>query len=204
MKKALLLLTVWTGSVFSLHAQQKKDRTPNADSAKKQTGDVLYYTDTALYTEKIKNGLPGSLAKNFIAMDLKEKAISLTDFRGRYVLLDFWANCFVPCSKGNPHLIELYQKYHSKGLEVIGIADEDAKPDAWKKAVEKNGTGLWVQVLRGYNKSAKEDAEKDIYKKFGIIMIGTKILIDPNGVIIGRYASEEDKELDKKLETAFK
>jgi hypothetical protein len=61
-------------------------------------------------------------AENFIRTDVNGKKLSLSDFKGNYVLLDFWASWCVPCRKFTPHLKELYKKYHSKGLQIIAVA----------------------------------------------------------------------------------
>lgn len=151
--------------------------------------------------EKKKKGIPGVTAPEFSAVDIDGKPLKLSDFKGRYILLDFWASWCVPCRKGNPHLIKLYNQYKSKGFEIIGISDDDRKPEEWRKAVAQDGIGMWKHVLRGL------DIEKrmknlpnplDISEKYGISTLPTKILINKEGVIIGRYGSEET-ELDAKL-----
>jgi thiol-disulfide isomerase/thioredoxin len=160
--------------------------------------------DLAKEIKKIKAGSPGSTAADFTAMDINGNKLSLSDFKGKYVLLDFWASWCVPCRKGNPHLKDLYAKYKDKGIEFIGISDDDSKPDAWHKAVEKDDL-QWRHVLRGFDmqKLMKNELnEKDISEKFGIHSLPTKILIDPQGKIIGRY-SEEAMPLDDKLKNIF-
>lgn len=160
--------------------------------------------DLGKQIEQLRNGSPGSPAKDFATVDINGKPISLTDFRGKYVLLDFWASWCGPCRKGNPHLKEIYARLGNKGLEIIGISDDDSKPAAWRAAVEKDGLP-WRHVLRGFDMAKRmknEPNETDISDKFGIHTLPTKILIDPQGMIIGRY-SEEEGPLDKKLEEVF-
>jgi thiol-disulfide isomerase/thioredoxin len=154
---------------------------------------------------KIRAGSPGSTAANFSAADINGKQLNLSDFKGNYVLLDFWASWCVPCRKGNPHLKELYSKYKDRGFEIIGVSDDDSNHDAWHKAVEKDGLP-WRHVLRGFDRQKlmkNEPNEKDISEKYGIHSLPTKILIDPNGVIIGRY-DEQENALDEKLKEVFK
>lgn len=160
--------------------------------------------DLANEIQKLRSGSPGSIAANFTKDDINGKKISLSDFKGKYVLLDFWASWCVPCRKGNPHLKELYSKYKDKGIEFIGISDDDRNHDAWKKAVAKDDLP-WRHVLRGFDMEKlmkNEPNENDISEKFGIHSLPTKILIDPSGKIIGRY-SEEEGPLDNKLKEVF-
>ena len=160
--------------------------------------------DLANEIQKLRGGSPGSMSKDFTATDINGNKLSLGDFKGKYVLLDFWASWCVPCRAGNPHLKELYAKYKDKGIEFIGVSDDDSKPDAWHKAVEKDGLP-WLHVLRGYDREKRmnnEPNEKDISEKYGISSLPTKILIDRSGKIIGRY-SEEEGPLDAKLKEIF-
>jgi thiol-disulfide isomerase/thioredoxin len=152
---------------------------------------------------KLRSGSPGSMAKNFSTSDINGNKLSLSDYKGKYVLLDFWASWCVPCRKGNPHLKTLYAKYKARGIEFIGIADDDRAEEAWKKAVEKDGIGIWKHVRRGLKyENGNFDRSTDISENFGIHTLPTKILIDPNGKIVGRY-SEEEKPLDDKLREIF-
>lgn len=156
--------------------------------------------------EKMRAGSPGATAAVFKVQDIDGQTFNLSDFKGRkYVLLDFWASWCVPCRKGNPHLRNLYAKYKDKGLEIVGVSDDDGKPDAWKKAVETDSIGIWKHVLRGLDMKKREQGianPEDISEMFGIHSLPTKILIDKNGVIIGRF-DETEEALDKKLKEIF-
>lgn len=149
----------------------------------------------------LRAGSPGSTAAAFTAKDINGSALSLSDYKGKYVLIDFWASWCVPCRKGNPHLRELYAKYQPKGWEIIGVADDDRSEQAWKNAVAKDELP-WKHVRRGADMTRLQDNPNDISLKYGIHSLPTKILISPEGVIIGRYGSEGD-ELDKKLREIY-
>ncbi|WP_316817662.1 AhpC/TSA family protein [Pedobacter nyackensis] len=157
---------------------------------------------------ELENGSPGSQAMVFSATDINGQKLSLADFKGKqYVLVDFWASWCVPCRKSNPHLLALYSKYKDKGLEIVGVSDDDGNPAAWKKAVEKDQIGVWRHVLRGLKMSDKGyDTTNDISKGYGIHSLPTKILIDKEGTIIGRYGGggEDDQAMDKKIAEVFK
>lgn len=124
-------------------------------------------------------------------------------------MLDFWASWCVPCRKSNPHMIELYNKYKSKGFDVIGIADDDGKVDVWKKAVEQDNVGIWHNVLRGldWDMIRKNTPNpNDLDQQYGISSIPTKILIGPDGKILGRYGDSQggtEEDMDKMLASIF-
>ncbi|NIG55109.1 AhpC/TSA family protein [Chitinophaga sp. Cy-1792] len=156
----------------------------------------------------LKMGSPGSEAHVFAKKDINGENLSLADFKGKYVLVDFWASWCVPCRKSNPHLKTLYAKYKDKGFEIIGISDDDRNDAAWKKAVAQDGIGIWKHVLRGLDmdrRMANKPNPEDISDYYGIHSLPTKILIDPNGMIIGRYGGggENDEAMDKKLAAIF-
>ncbi|KAA2240901.1 AhpC/TSA family protein [Chitinophaga agrisoli] len=156
----------------------------------------------------LRKGSPGSVAYTFTKTDINGQELSLAALKGKYVLLDFWASWCGPCRKGNPHLKNLYHQYKDKGLEIIGISDDDRAAAAWKKAVAEDGIGIWKHVLRGLDMDKRRTGQpnpEDISDHYGIHSLPTKILIDPNGNIIGRYGGggEDDDAMDKKLAALF-
>jgi thiol-disulfide isomerase/thioredoxin len=153
----------------------------------------------------MRSGSPGAIAPDFTATELKGGTLSLSDYRGKFVLIDFWASWCVPCRKGNPHLLDLYAKYKDKGFEIIGVASDDGAEDKWKAAVEQDKIGVWKHVLTGHSREKSVSGEIAIGKKYGISTLPTKILVDPSGKVIGRYGSggENNAALDKKLLELF-
>jgi thiol-disulfide isomerase/thioredoxin len=150
----------------------------------------------------------GNQAPEFKASDLNQQTITLSQFKGKSeVLIDFWASWCVPCRESIPHLKTIYNKYHSKGLEVIAVSiDEDKK--AWIEAVKHDSTGMWYHIPIaekwpcGPNKLTKNDIEQN-YSYKGVPNV---LLIDKNGKIIGRFlsASKANKEsLDRLLSQIY-
>lgn len=154
--------------------------------------------------EKVRPGMP---APDFTANDINGKPFTLSSLKGKVVIIDFWASWCVPCRKSNPHMRELYNKYHSRGLDLVYVSDDDSKPEAWKKAVEKDmlvGDG-YHHVLRGmkWDRSkglAGIDHTNDISDKYAIHFLPTKYLIDRKGNIVCKIDEGEDAKLDESLE----
>jgi thiol-disulfide isomerase/thioredoxin len=155
-----------------------------------------YGKDIWQMLENRKVGIPGTMAAVFTTPDINQRELNLADLRGKYVLLDFWGSWCVPCRKGHPRMRELYAKYKDKGVEFIGIADDDDTQDAWRKAVKDDQLD-WLQVLKGKDPSSK------LTVKYNVNEFPTRILIDKEGKIIGRYA-EELTELEKLFGEIFR
>jgi thiol-disulfide isomerase/thioredoxin len=168
--------------------------------------ESIYGKDIAAQLERRKLGVVGSLAQDFTAYDIDSIQLSLSEFKGKYVLLDFWGSWCLPCRKLNPHLKDLYAEYKAKGFEIIGISDDDRNHQAWRKAVEDDKLP-WRHVLRGMKIiNGIPDRSKDIAAGYNVSSYPTHILINPAGEIIGRYGEdgEEHDQLDNKLKAIFK
>ncbi|HEY0177607.1 MAG TPA: AhpC/TSA family protein [Pedobacter sp.] len=150
----------------------------------------------------------GKTAAYFVRDDINGKKTDLSEFKDKYILLDFWASWCVPCRAFNPELKTLYQKYHSQGLEIISISS-DANKDTWKNAVKKDGTSIWHQVLayEGAAEAMGNESANNLSKKYDVTAIPVLILIDKQGLIIGRYMGQREsgteKDLVNKLEEVF-
>lgn len=153
--------------------------------------------------ELMKSIQPGKPASDFTTKDINGKTVSLSDFRGKTILLDFWASWCVPCRKSMPHVKALYKKYGSKGLVVVCVSDDDSDHDKWRKAVEKDGTSEFVHVLRGLKTTEYGgfDKSEDISAGFDVHYLPTKYLIGADGNFIS--CKVDDEELDAKLKEIF-
>jgi peroxiredoxin len=146
--------------------------------------------------EKIKARkatLVGSLAPDFITKDLNGGNLKLSDFRGRYVLIEFWASWCVPCRKENPALNKALDTYEKHGFSIIGITLDDSKTK-WLKAIDDDHL-RWIHAseLSGFN--------NQVAKLYGVQPIPYNFLINPEGKIIARHLSGEGliDELGKQL-----
>lgn len=161
--------------------------------------------DLADVKEKIKSSKAikvGAQAPDFVKKDKDGKEVRLSQFRGKYVIIDFWGTWCGPCRSSHPHLVSLYQKYHSKGVEFINIASEGRADEAtinrWKSAIEADGL-TWTQILNDMDKSP------DLVKLFNISGFPTKMLIDKEGkiLVIQVGTGEDIHSIDDKLKELF-
>lgn len=105
----------------------------------------------AIQLAALKQVEPGSVAPDFKGVTLNGDTLSLHGIKARVKLLDFWASWCEPCRRETPNVRKIYQKYHDKGLEIIGVSLDDKKQE-WAKAM-KNDKVTWPNVsdLKGKN-----------------------------------------------------
>ena len=132
----------------------------------------------ASYIAYNKVGAVGTDALDFTQADVNGKEISLSSFKGKYVLVDFWASWCKPCREENPNVVKAYNKFNTKNFTILGVSLDQAR-DAWLNAIKKDGLA-WTNVsdLQFWNNAAAA-----LYHVQGIPQ---NFLIDPNGKIIAR------------------
>ena len=141
-----------------------------------------------------KTGI-GVYAMNFTQDDTSGNAVSLASFKGKYVLLDFWASWCGPCRAENPNVVKAYNKYRDKGFTILSVSlDQPGKKEAWLGAIHKDGL-TWTHV------SDLKFWDNAVAKQYGIRAIPQNYLLDPSGKIIAKNLRGE--ELNKRLDELF-
>jgi len=133
----------------------------------------------------------GRVAPGFVQPDTAGNLVKLSDFKGKYVLVDFWASWCHPCREENPRVLKAYNKYKSKDFTVIGISiDQQKMRSLWLKAIKDDGMP-WTQLI---DPSGDPKGAAGVY---GVKAIPSNFLIGPDGKIIARNLRGGD--LERKL-----
>ncbi|TWI95320.1 peroxiredoxin [Mucilaginibacter frigoritolerans] len=145
------------------------------DESAKQTDAGKKLTEKLQVLKKSRIGTPMT---NFTQPDTSGNPVEFSSFKGKYVLVDFWASWCGPCRAENPNVLKAYNAYKDKGFTVVGIS-LDNKAANWKKAI-KDDKMPWTQLsdLKGWKNEVSAD--------FGILSIPSNLLIDPSGKIVAR------------------
>jgi peroxiredoxin len=167
---------------------------------------------------KIKNSIPGKIIQNDILK--KERNIigaeapnfsftnkageisSLSESKGKCIIIDVWASWCIPCRGSFPHLQSLFEEYHSKGLEIFAISlDQNRKK--WEQAIKEDHIENWQHSIIG----TSQPRETDFYKNYYFQGIPHLFLIAKNGKIAGNWVGTSvanDQELEKALKDIFR
>lgn len=170
-----------------IHSIDLKELTELTNTISPELKDNKYTKELHQRIEILRSLEPGMPAPEFTQNDTAGNPVNLSDFKGKYLLIDFWASWCVPCRKANPTVVAMYNKYNTKGFTILGVSMDDNK-DKWLEAIEADGL-VWsqVSVLKGWN--------NPVGKKYGVNSIPHAILIDPDGNIVKRgiHAGELDE-----------
>jgi thiol-disulfide isomerase/thioredoxin len=151
------------------------------------------YSDIEDNLTALKSITSGNRAVDFNFTTLEGEKINLDYFKGKVLMIDFWASWCGPCCKELPHVKELHEKYHKQGFEVLGIS-MDSKKDKWLAAIEKF-------KLKWHNYSELKKWDNAFAKKYFVRGIPYNVLIDQNGNIVakGIHGKKLDETVEKLL-----
>ncbi|UFH54618.1 TlpA disulfide reductase family protein [Spirosoma sp. KNUC1025] len=134
----------------------------------------------------------GSISPEFTQTDTAGRAVALSSFRGKYVLIDFWASWCGPCRVENPNVVKNFQQYKDKNFTVLGVSlDRPNAKEAWMKAIHKDGLD-WTHV------SDLKFWDNEVAKQYAVRSIPQNFLLSPDGKIVAKDIRGEA--LGKKLE----
>ena len=140
--------------------------------------DSHYYRLAFKKVVEAKNTLVGQKAPSIVGVDETGKHISLNDFRGKYVLVDFWSSSCKWCRKETPNIRKAYDEFKSKGFVVLGVSTDLHKAE-WLKAIEAD-KATWSHLL------LPKEQRSRVLESYSIISIPEILLIDPEGNILAK------------------
>lgn len=126
--------------------------------------------------ERMEKTSGGALAPDFTLEDAEGNPITMSEVKGRIKIIDFWASWCGPCRLNNPALRKLYDEFHGKGLEIIGVSLDNKKVN-WQKAIEKDGL-VWINVssLKGW--------DCEVVRDYNVTGVPSLFILDENNRII--------------------
>lgn len=135
----------------------------------------------------------GNKIPDFAQQNQFGRLVSISDFKGKYLLIDFWASWCIPCRKENPNLVNVYKKYKSKGFDVLAVS-LDFNKQSWLKAIKTDNLE-WNHVsdLGGW--------ENEVSRMLNVRSIPSNILVDHKGIVISKNLQGEA--LQRKLAELF-
>lgn len=129
--------------------------------------------ESLFYLDKIKLG---TVIENFELPNSEGEFINTSDFKDKFLLLEFWASWCAPCREQNPYLVDIYNNYKKEGFEIYGVS-LDMNNESWIKAIE-------VDNLNWINTIAENGFNSEIVKSLGIRSLPANFLVDENGKIL--------------------
>jgi len=128
----------------------------------------------------------GHKAPDFMLVDEVYKPVRISDFKGKYLMIDFWASWCAPCRKENPNVVKMYAKFKGKGLNILGVSLDEKRED-WTRAIAADHL-TWQQV------SEFKNFNGPIVKSYHVEAIPSNFILDPQGNIVAKNITGADLE----------
>ncbi|MCM4173984.1 AhpC/TSA family protein [Arenibacter sp. TNZ] len=158
-----------------------------------KTQASIYGKEIARYLKLNVNPQIGDKYVDFELNNVKGQKTKVSDLREKYTLIEFWASWCGPCRESNPALIKVYEKFHEKGFNIVGVS-MDHKQDKWLKAIKEDSLP-WDHILN------EKGPWGDVATIYNLKGVPDNILINDKGIVIGRSLVVDD--LEAKLEMEF-
>ena len=170
-----------------MEVEQLDSMLSKLDTTLYHSPDYKFLAERVAVMQKVAIGQP---ALDFALVDPAGIPVPISSFKGKYLLIDFWASWCGPCRRENPNVVKLYNDFNDKGFEIIGVSFDDDR-DKWLKAIEDDKlTWAHVSDLQGWGCEAG--------KLYAVNSIPATVLLNREGVIIAKNLRGDA--LRKKLE----
>lgn len=176
------------GQIVSFNTQNPTQMDDLYNELAPSVTSLSYAKSIKAMLDKAKATAVGQMAPLFTQADTSGKPVSLKDFRGKYVLLDFWASWCTPCRAENPWVVKAFNEYKDKNFTILSVSldgtGEKARK-AWINAIRHDGLGGWTHV------SDLKYWDNAVGILYAINAVPDNFLIDPSGKIVAKNLRKE-------------
>ena len=148
------------------------------EGANDEAKQTWYYARATQKLNALEQTVVGQVAPPIVGEDKAGKALSLSHFKGKFVLVDFWSSSCTWCRKETPNLLRTFNAFKDQNFTILGVSTDFRKAD-WLKAIKEDGA-IWQQLL------LKGDARKQVLAAYSIVSIPQILLVSPDGTIIAK------------------